>query len=168
MPFTSRGRPDALCVPAERPVSGTTEEPLPLSPAFLGTFYRGFAVNRKQRRVAAKLGTRAPAPVAQNAAITPSIQIADLLARGSAIIMPANSPKPKTITDNFSRSTRTALTVFIFLASSRSKLAAATWRQALSERRSHCLIKTPRGNLIHRLAVAQQLSNKFFPVLARN
>jgi SAM-dependent methyltransferase/tetratricopeptide (TPR) repeat protein len=60
----------------------TTEETLPLSPAFLRTFYRGFAVNRKQRRVAAKLGTRAPAPVAQNVAISPSSQIADLLAKG--------------------------------------------------------------------------------------
>jgi 2-polyprenyl-3-methyl-5-hydroxy-6-metoxy-1,4-benzoquinol methylase len=42
----------------------------------------GLAVNRKQRRAAAKLGNQAPAAVWQNGIISPSGHIADQLARG--------------------------------------------------------------------------------------
>jgi SAM-dependent methyltransferase len=61
---------------------GTTEEAVPFSPAFVRKFYRGFAMNRKQRRMAAKLGTRVAARVGRNATISASGQIADLLTRG--------------------------------------------------------------------------------------
>jgi 2-polyprenyl-3-methyl-5-hydroxy-6-metoxy-1,4-benzoquinol methylase len=58
-----------------------TEEAVPFSTAFLRAIYRGVAVNRKQRRMAAKLGKPAANPLWRNATITPSGQIADLLAR---------------------------------------------------------------------------------------
>ena len=82
MPFPSRYRARGSLSPSGATGFGTTEEAVPFSPAFLRKFYRGFAMNRKQRRMAAKLGTRAAASVGRNATISPSGQIADLLARG--------------------------------------------------------------------------------------
>ena len=61
---------------------GTIEDVVPFSSGFLRIIYRGFAVNRKQRRMAAKLGTQVPAPLSRNATIIASGQIADLLTQG--------------------------------------------------------------------------------------
>src|SRR5215471_21518049 len=61
-----------------------TEEAVPFHPAVLRIIgaIGAFAVNRKQRRMAAKRGEQAAPPVWPNAINSPSFQVADLLAKG--------------------------------------------------------------------------------------